>query len=70
MENIRDRGNSDREARQIQEVIRGLQIERTDIAQLGRTMRALVVPDLEGRDIPGTPPIQNRWDDMGNYWEE
>lgn len=38
MEKIRDRGNSEREALQIQEVIRGLQIERTDIAQLGYTV--------------------------------
>lgn len=72
MEQIRDRGKSERQAQQVQSVIAGIIGSQTQVEFTTtdfETFRA-PEPDIAGRDIPGTPQPQNRWCDMGTYWEE
>lgn len=69
MEHIRDRGNSERRAKQIQDVV-GL---------LGQVSARPVVPDLLGRDYNPQPTVERTgvrqlgytmhdgWDSEGNY---
>ena len=71
MEHIRDKGKSEREAAKVQTVIAGIVGSAAQVQFTTSDFEHFrVEPDIAGRDIAGTPPPQNRWDDMGRYWEE